>query len=38
MIDGKKLVMSLTTYPARLEYMRKAFPGLLGQTTARLVD
>ena len=38
MINGKKLIISLTTYPARFEYLKRAFLGILEQTLIASVD
>ena len=38
MIDNCRLVLSVTTYPKRLEYFRKAFAGLMRQTYIDKVD
>ena len=38
MIGGKKLIVSLTTYPARYFYLKKTFSSILGQTMISDVD
>ena len=38
MLNGKKFIISLTTYPARFEYLKKAFSSILEQTLIAGVD